>query len=381
MNSDIVSLENIAFRPSKSNTIKTELKPLTLVLNPGDIHTILGEKESGKSLISSILKGNLKATDGKIRIGKKEIKNLSIKESRRLGIEVIADTSFLLDNISVGEQFFIYYQLKKSSKVFDSKSFNKEINTFLSQYDTDFSAETLTGSLSESEKFFLEILISVFCNPLILVLDEVLSKLTAESLNKTVSIMKTLSTEGSIILLLINHIDYIPTITTNLSVLRHGEIILTDLYGNLDKYNLLKILYSHVLNNNAITSNKDFYNMIKYNQAILTDLPVVLIAVDNNNNIKFLNLHAEHYFQITTAQMINRPLRALLTGLDEFEASLSDKILAPKTIKTQIFFNGIKRIANITSFYITEDKKSIGRVLILTDTTEEESLQRAYCPE
>ncbi len=375
MNKDDISIENITYIPQKKNAQKTELKPLNIVLHPGDIHTILGEKESGKSLISNILKGSLKASTGRIRIGSKSYRNLTIKESRRLGIEVITDSRFLLENITVGEQFFIYIQIKKYSKVFDSKSYNIEVNKFLKDYDTDFTAETPIGSLSESEKIFLEILISIFCKPKVLILDEVLSKLTADNFNKTIAIIKTLASNGGVILLLINHIDYIPPITTNLSVLRQGEIILTDLYGNLDKYNLLKILYSHVLNHNTITSNKDFYNLIKYNQAILIDLPVVLIAVDNNYNIKFLNLHAENYFQIKTSQLLNRPMRALLTVPKEYETSLMNSDATPKTVKTQIFFNGIKRIANITSFSIMEDNNSIGKILILTDTTEEESLR------
>ncbi len=375
MNKDDISIENITYIPQKKNAQKTELKPLNIILHPGDIHTILGEKESGKSLISNILKGSLKASTGRIRIGSKSYRNLTIKESRRLGIEVITDSRFLLENITVGEQFFIYIQIKKYSKVFDSKSYNIEVNKFLKDYDTDFTAETPIGSLSESEKIFLEILISIFCKPKVLILDEVLSKLTADNFNKTIAIIKTLASNGGVILLLINHIDYIPPITTNLSVLRQGEIILTDLYGNLDKYNLLKILYSHVLNHNTITSNKDFYNLIKYNQAILIDLPVVLIAVDNNYNIKFLNLHAENYFQIKTSQLLNRPMRALLTVPKEYETSLMNSDATPKTVKTQIFFNGIKRIANITSFSIMEDNNSIGKILILTDTTEEESLR------
>jgi signal transduction histidine kinase len=371
-----ISIEDLTFIPSKRSTVKVELKPLNIFLQPEEIHTILGEKESGKSLISNILKGTIKATSGRIRIGSKSFKNLSIKESRRKRIEVVTDKRILFENINVGEQFFLYHQTMEYKKIFDARTFNIEVNRFLELHKADFNAETEISSLNESDRIFLEILISIFCEPILLVLDDVLSKLTTNNWNKTIETIKQLSAAGGIVLLLINHIDYIPIVTTKLSVLRNGEIVLSDLYGNLDKYNLIKILYSHVLKNDyTISSNKDFYKMIKYNQAILIDLPVVLIAVDNNFHIKFLNLHAERYFQTKTSKMLNHPLRALLTIPEQASSEIRNENESTITVKTQIFFNGIKRIANITSFFIQESDESIGRILILTDTTEEESLR------
>lgn len=376
MKTEYITIREISYKPNRNDRSKIGLKPINLELKSGDIHTILGEKESGKSIISSILRGTRKPTSGSITMNGRKIRRMSIKESRNQGIEVITEKDTLIDDVAVGELFYINSHIIKQQLVFHRDGFNRGVNDFLSSYDVKFTAETEVYTLNESEKFFLQVLMAVYCDPGLLILDEVLVKLTATDQKKASRILAELAGEGGIVLLLINSIDNIPGITTDLSVLRNGEIILTDRYGKLDKYNLVKILYRHVIDSDSVeTTNREFYQMIKYNQAILKDLPVVLIGLDRDYTIKFLNHHGENYFQTSSAAVINKPLKAVLTLPEQSEEILKGITEGAKSISTRISCNSIQRIAHLTSFPITEEENRLGSILILNDTTEEEMLR------
>ena len=68
---------------------KTEvLSDITLEINPGEIHAIMGPKESGKSSLAHIIQGNpfISVTDGSVSFNKKNLAKLTADKRSQLGI-------------------------------------------------------------------------------------------------------------------------------------------------------------------------------------------------------------------------------------------------------------------------------------------------------
>jgi Fe-S cluster assembly ATP-binding protein len=67
---------------------KTVLSNISLEINPGEIHVIMGPKASGKSTLVHVIQGNpyVMQTEGTIIFGKKNINKLSADKRSKLGI-------------------------------------------------------------------------------------------------------------------------------------------------------------------------------------------------------------------------------------------------------------------------------------------------------
>lgn len=84
---EIIKIENLTFAYEKENILEN----LSLEIDKGEIISILGPNGAGKSTLAKLMCGFLRPNDGKIFIGGKDSKDLSIKE--------IADSiGFILQN-------------------------------------------------------------------------------------------------------------------------------------------------------------------------------------------------------------------------------------------------------------------------------------------
>jgi len=126
--------------------------------------------------------------------------------------------------------------------------------------------------------------------PKVLILDEALENLTTASLTKILPILKHLRDEGSVIVFITHRIDDIYEYADKVTIMRKGELLITDSAQNIDKINLIKLAYTQIPKEETLKNvSSEFYQLLKYNQAILEELPVNLIVTDRDHYIKLFN--------------------------------------------------------------------------------------------
>ena len=83
------------------------LDNISLEINAGEVHVLLGENGAGKSTLMKILSGVYTPTSGKITVKGKEYSKLTPQDSYDLGISIIYQELSVINELSILENLFV----------------------------------------------------------------------------------------------------------------------------------------------------------------------------------------------------------------------------------------------------------------------------------
>ena len=149
-----------------------------LVVQPGEIHALLGENGAGKSTLVKILYGSLEPTDGEILWKGKKVNLKDPAEARKLGIGMVFQHFSLFDSMTVVEN--IALALPKGQKITE---LSKRIEQVSNEYGLPLKADNLVADLSVGERQRIEIVRCLLQDPQLIIMDEPTSVLTLRKLN------------------------------------------------------------------------------------------------------------------------------------------------------------------------------------------------------
>ena len=373
----LLRLKNINFSRDHIRVLKN----ISLDLHRSEFHAIVGDHGSGKSTLGMIIRGALKPASGKILFKSENYPHFTLRKARKLNIEMASQEIQLINYFSVTENLLIpdkVYNLFPLSK--KRRLIQQEASALLSGYGFDIDPAAIINNLSLSDRMVIHILRSVYRKPDLLILDAVLDKLAATHLEKILDILSTLKQTGTSILCITHSIDDIYGLADKVTILRKGEIILTDSVTNIDKINLIKLCYTQISGSDDIESYQDFNQLLRYNEAILQKLPINLIVSDNENKIKMINAHGKGYFNLENAVYRNLFLDDIFSegsenALEQIKSAFSEK--KEKTFyNIPIVVNANKTITNIKILPIYDGAFLIGNITIIEDVSKQENLRQ-----
>jgi signal transduction histidine kinase/ABC-type transport system involved in cytochrome c biogenesis ATPase subunit len=355
------------------------LEDINLSLRQSEIHAIVGEHGAGKSSIAKVVAGDVKPDGGEVLFDGRSATRFSMKESRRKGIEVVQQNINLFDDLSIGYNLFVNNKKKIPGPFYHHKRILESAQAFLDSLEIDMDASSRVRDLHFPDRVLVEILKGVGADPRLLILDESLEKLTSAMLGRVISILKSLKERGGTILFITHRIDDLYDLADRVTILRDGKVLLTDSVKNVDKINLIRLAYTQFLKQDPSPSrDSDFYQLLKYNEAILQKLPVNLLVTDKDNRICLTNEAAMRYFRITAR--LDQP-QSLAQVLPAGSHAACDRISEALAARKEAVFDitldldGTSRILNVISYPINDGTTPIGNILILNDISEHENLK------
>lgn len=171
-----ISFENVTFSYDKTPIIKN----LGLKVNVGEVLAIVGSSGSGKSTLVNLVPRFYDITDGCLKIGGKDVKDLSLN-SLRSHIAVVSQDTFLFDD-SIKQNIRIGKLDATDEEIMEAARF-AFVDKFTNELPEGF--ETRVGErgvmLSGGEKQRISIARALLKNAPILILDEATSSLDNES--------------------------------------------------------------------------------------------------------------------------------------------------------------------------------------------------------
>ena len=355
------------------------LNDIHFAIGASTIHAIVGEHGAGKSSLAMILNGLVKPQSGLIRFDRREYRALTVELSFQAGIRTVHQHALSLhEHFSVAENLFL-----TSGRFFERLSWRYKIyqraQAFLRDYAVDIAPSTLVKDLSLSDRILVDMLKQISGRPKLLILDEALEKLSSVSLKKAVNMLVRLKEAGMAVLLITHRIDDIYELADMVSVMKNGEILVTDRVRNIDKLNLIKMAYIQLSDEEHIDNlNREFYQLLKYNEAILRHLPVNLIVMDDARRIKMVNDFCKQNFGLNKASYFNTPLEQILASAN---ADVMAHIHIAPPVETTFYqiplsLNNIPMIGNLKIFPIYDGAMLIGQILIIEDVSEFDRLQK-----
>ena len=192
---------------------------VSLTVQPGEVHAVLGENGAGKSTLMKIIYGTVKPDEGAVHFDGKAVSIRNPQEARQLGIAMVFQHFSLFDTLTVAEN--VWLGLDKSMALADV---TRRITEVGSEYGMDIDPLRPVHTLSVGEMQRVEIIRALLTNPRLLILDEPTSVLTPQAVEKLFVVLKKLASEGCSILYISHKLHEIRELCTACTVLRGGVV-------------------------------------------------------------------------------------------------------------------------------------------------------------
>lgn len=196
---------------------------ITLALEQGEIHALLGENGSGKSTLMSILFGLYTPEKGSIFIKGKETHIANPQVANKLGIGMVHQHFQLIDKFTVTENIILGIEPMKSLGRIDIENASKKIAMLSKQYGLDIDPYAKIQDLSVGLQQRVEILKMLYRNAEIMIFDEPTAVLVPSEIKELLKILNNLIAEGKSILLITHKLNEIKEVAHRCSVLSRGK--------------------------------------------------------------------------------------------------------------------------------------------------------------
>ncbi len=193
---------------------------VSLRVEPGEIHALLGENGAGKSTLVKIIYGVQQADEGEIRIDGRPVAIPSPKAARALGIGMVFQHFSLFDALTVIENIALGLD-----EAVDRGDLARRVDAILRAYSLPLDLEREVHTLSVGERQRIEIVRCLLVKPRLLIMDEPTSVLTPQEAERLFAMLRQLAAEGCAILYISHKLAEIKALCGRATILRGGRVV------------------------------------------------------------------------------------------------------------------------------------------------------------
>ncbi len=282
MSGNIIELKKVC---KKFNHIKV-LDEIDFTLKYGEIHVLVGENGSGKTLLSNIIYGIEKITSGELFYKGSLVNYKNPQQAQKQGIIMLQQQPLFYDNQDVAHNLWSGQEplhRKFFMNIVDQKKLYEDTRAALKKMNLNISPFDRLGNLSRAEKQLLYTLRLLIHPYDIIILDEPSELLDDQSKETLYKLLLNLKSQGKSIIYITHRINEINHIGDRVTILSNGkrvdtlnvnevntQTILRKMFGSIksrvypkiivkpggELLRLKNICYSNILNNISFTIRK-----------------------------------------------------------------------------------------------------------------------------
>ena len=202
----------------------TAMDSVTMRVEPGTVHALLGENGAGKSTLVKCVAGFQRAEEGSILIDGREQDIANPVVARQLGIGMVYQHFTLAPGMTVAENLLMAGG--KTPALIDWKKKRAELEAFLATTPFSLDLDVTPSSLAAGEKQKLELLKQLYLRPRLLILDEPTSVLTPQEADEVLGHVRDFAKSGMCTVLIITHkFREVMAYADSVTVLRRGKAV------------------------------------------------------------------------------------------------------------------------------------------------------------
>jgi ribose transport system ATP-binding protein len=200
------------------------LDDVSLAIQAGEVHVLVGQNGAGKSTLIKALCGAYPPDRGEFLFQGRPVRIASPADARRLGIAVIFQEFSLVPCLDVAQNIFLGRELRGPLPgTIDAARMRVEARRVLTTLGVDLDTRTLARRLGVAQQQMVEIAKALSQNARILVMDEPTAALSDPEIERLFAIIRTLQRDRVAIVYISHRLHEIFEIADRISVLRDGR--------------------------------------------------------------------------------------------------------------------------------------------------------------
>ena len=198
---------------------------IDLVVESGQIHSLLGENGAGKSTLMNVLYGLYKADEGQILLDGKPAEFAGPGDAMAAGIGMVHQHFMLIPVFTVAENVALGHEPTKRGGVLDLDAARALVRKISDRFGFDVDPDALVEDLPVGVQQRVEIIKSLARDAKVLVLDEPTAVLTPQETDELMEIMRGLAKSGTSIVFITHKLREVKAVADKITVIRQGRVV------------------------------------------------------------------------------------------------------------------------------------------------------------
>jgi ABC-type uncharacterized transport system ATPase subunit len=197
---------------------------VSIAVEPGTIHAIVGENGAGKSTIMRIAYGFYTADSGEILVDGKTVAIKNPHDAIALGIGMVHQHFMLVDTMTVAENIILGAETGSALNL-DLETASENIFQLSEELKLGVKPRALIEDLSVGQQQRVELLKALYRNARLLILDEPTAVLTPQEVEEFFVILRKMRGQGKTIVIITHKLEEVLAISDNVTVMRDGKVV------------------------------------------------------------------------------------------------------------------------------------------------------------
>lgn len=223
------------------------LDRVSLSVERGECHALMGENGAGKSTLGRILAGIVAPDSGTLRIGGAVRRFHSPRDGRLAGIGMVHQELAYCPDLSITENLLLGRYPVRAGFLVDPAAGSARARVLLNDIAPELDPSALMQALSPAQRQLVQIAGAVGTGASVLVFDEPTSSLTEVETQRLFSLMRRLGSSGVTIIYISHRMPEVFEMADRISVLRDGRLAGTLLRSEATEDKLVGMMIGRAL--------------------------------------------------------------------------------------------------------------------------------------
>lgn len=223
------------------------LRDVSLTVEQGEVHALVGENGAGKSTLIKTITGAVAPEAGKIYINGKPLTRFTPAAAADLGLAVIHQERQIAGDLSVAENVLLGRIPMRPLGIVNWPALYRQTEMLLERVGLNVDPRLPAVQLNVAEQQALEVARALSRNAQLVVMDEPTASLSAREIAKLFSIIKSIKSDGRSVIYVSHHLDEIFEVADRVTVMRDGSIVAANRTTDLDSKSLMAAMFGRDL--------------------------------------------------------------------------------------------------------------------------------------
>ncbi|HEX4686468.1 MAG TPA: ABC transporter ATP-binding protein [Nocardioides sp.] len=197
---------------------------IDLVVEPGEIHALLGENGAGKSTLMNVLYGLYQPDDGQILIDDQPVTFSGPGDALRAGIGMVHQHFMLIPVFTVAENVELGHERTRFGFL-NRRAARRAVADVSERYGLHVPVDALIQDLPVGVQQRVEIIKALIRDARVLILDEPTAVLTPQETDDLMEVMRSLKEGGTSIVFITHKLREVRAVADRITVIRRGKVV------------------------------------------------------------------------------------------------------------------------------------------------------------